>query len=438
MKYFYLSCFLSINMYCAGQEAMTFESCLDRAMRENLMIKSAELAERNALTQYRASYGMALPNLTADGESRSSRGKEIDNDTNLFVRDDLIWYEGTLNSYFTIFNGFTTINTIKRTKRELESNRSQLQNIRNDVTIELAQRFITILFLQEAIAANKEQISTSTKQLEMAELKFSQGAIPESEVFKIRAQKGTEEVALLNNENALAINTVALKQLMQMPLDQEITLLTPEVNLDKLVVDDRDPNEIVNQAVTIHPAYQKSIWDQKVAKSELALSRSARWPMLNMRLMYRSNYQADNDEIRFEDQLDDNTSKQVRFYLTIPIFNRFQTNADVKARKFQYKQAQVFTQIEYNRLSQQVVQAIQDARTARKKNEASAAAFDFTQRSLSADALKFEMGRINMTEFNTTKMLYNNAQAELIRSKYELLFNNALVRFYMGDTFRLE
>lgn len=421
----------------SAQEALTFDTCLDRAMKSNLMIKNAELAERSALAQHRASFGLALPTLTADGESRSSRGKEIDNDTNLFVREDLIWYEGTMNSYFTIFNGFNTINTIKRTKRELESNRSMVQSIRNDVTIDLAQRFITVLYLQETISAIEDQIKSSAKQLELAELKFEQGAIAEGEVFKIKAQKANEELALITNQNAWNANMVALKQLMNMPLQQEIVLIQPELDLDQNVLGEQDPNTMVDRAVVNHPAYLKSVWDQKVARSELALARAARLPVLTMRLMYRSNYQADNDEIRFEDQIDENTSKQVRFYLTIPIFNRLQTHAEVKAKKYEFKQAEVFRQMEYNRLSQQVVQAIQDAKTALKKNEASAMAFEFSQKSFAADTLKFEMGKINMTEFNTSKILYNTTQAELIRSKYELLFNNALIRFYMGETFHL-
>ena len=47
------------------------------------------------------------------------------------------------------------------------------------------------------------------------------------------------------------------------------------------------------------------------------------------------------------------------------------------------------------------------------------------------------MGKISITELNTSKILYNNTQADQIRSRYELLFNNALIRFYMGEAFTL-
>jgi outer membrane protein len=34
-------------------------------------------------------------------------------------------------------------------------------------------------------------------------------------------------------------------------------------------------------------------------------------------------------------------------------------------------------------------------------------------------------------------MNFNNSQAELIQAKYELLFNNALIKFYLGEKFVL-
>jgi len=68
-----------------------------------------------------------------------------------------------------------------------------------------------------------------------------------------------------------------------------------------------------------------------------------------------------------------------------------------------------------------------------KKNEASSKAFEFSEKSYQADALKFELGKINTNELNVTKASYNYSQAQLIQSKYELLYNNALIKFYLGE-----
>jgi outer membrane protein TolC len=102
-----------------------------------------------------------------------------------------------------------------------------------------------------------------------------------------------------------------------------------------------------------------------------------------------------------------------------------------------YRKSKVTTELERNRLSKEVLLAVNDAKTAVKKNEASAIAMEFSQKSYDADMLKFEVGKIGISELNTTKINFNSVQAELIQSKYELLFKNALIKFYAGEPFSL-
>lgn len=430
---------LLILTYTANaQEALTFDMCLERTLKNNLQLKAASFDENIARSQHRGSYGLMMPEITADAEGRNSWGKELDPDTNTFTRDDLRNYEGTVNANFNLFSGLAVHNTIKLARQEKELVRTNIRLLQNTLTIDLAQRFITILYLQEIIAANEAQIQSSTKQLELAQLKFDSGVIPESELFKIKAQKASEELTVLTNRNTLAENMISLKQLMNMPLETEIVLLKPELELNENVVSGESDLELTKKAVDIHPAFQASILEMKKARTELAIARSLRWPTLSMRLMYRSNYDPTiRDEVSFDDQIDMNTSKQIRFYLTIPIFTQFRNNLEIKTQKMLYRQSKVTSELERNRLSKEVLLAINDAKTAVKKNEASAIALEFSQKSYDADMLKFEVGKIGISELNLTKVNFNATQAELIQSKYELLFKNALIKFYAGEPFSL-
>lgn len=422
----------------AQQEALTFDMCLEKALSNNLQLKAASFDEKIALAHHRGSYGQLMPVITADGENRISWGKELDPDTNTFTNDDLRNFEGTMNANFNLFKGLAVHNTIKLARQEKELVRTNIQLLRNTITIDLAQRFITILYLQEIITANEQQIESSGKQLELAQLKFDAGTISESELFKIKAQKASEELMLLTHKNHLADNMVSLKQLMNLPLETEVLLLKPNLEINPGVIADGDEFGVVEKAVDIHPAFQASLLEMRKARTELAIARSLRWPTFSMRLMYRSNYDPTvREEIDFNTQLDANTSKQVRFYLTIPIFNQFKNNLEIKTQKLLYRQSQVTTQLERNRLSKEVILAINDAKTAVKKNESATIALDFTRKSYDADMLKFEVGKIGISELNITKINFNSAQADLIQSKYELLFKNALIRFYSGEVFAL-
>ena len=153
--------------------------------------------------------------------------------------------------------------------------------------------------------------------------------------------------------------------------------------------------------------------------------------------MIGTNYNIKEPLVPFQEQFDTNLSKGLRLNLTIPIFSQFENFAKIKISKLNYNQSIAETQIEQNRLSKEILKAITDTKTAIKKKESATIAFEFSRKSYEADLLKFGLGKININELNVTKMNFNTAQAELITSKYELMYNYALIKFYLGENFSL-
>jgi outer membrane protein len=420
-----------------GQDVLSFKDCLDLAFKNNLQLKSAANSEKIAKYQYTASYGKLLPNLFGSIDNRNSWGREIDPNSNLFVNTDIRNYVGYINANFNLFAGFSALNSIRMNKQEVRINQTNIKRVENAITIDLAEKFITILYLQDIILANQEQIKSSENQLELALLKFNGGTIAESEVFKIRSQKATEELNLLTNQNRLTDNMVSLKQLMNIPLEKEIILIKPILKLDSNIDISQSPYEIIEKAILVNPSYKMSLLREKKARAALAIARSSKYPLLSMRAQYGSNYTNTDEIFEFKDQLSNNEVNIFRLNLIIPIFAQMDNYSKSKTSKMLYKQAKVDTQITKNELSQEVMKAITDTKTSIKKTEASSIAFEFSEKSFQADALKFELGKININELNVTKATYINSQAQLIQSKYELLYNNALIKFYLGEAFSL-
>lgn len=420
-----------------GQDLLSFNACMNLALENNLALKNAYLSKEIQYNYYRSSFGKLLPSINGTVENKNSWGREIDPDTNLFVNKKIQNYSGDVEAEYNLFSGFSTINKIKSAKQDVISSDANVQKIKNEITIDLAQKFITILYLQEIILSNEEQIKSSEKQLELADLKFNSGVIAESEVFKIKSQKAIEELNLLTNKNHLTDNLISIKQLINISLERTITLLQPDLVLhDKL---DLDKNQyfLTRKAVEIHPSYVMRISNEQKMKTEVSIAKASLYPSLSLRLIVGSNYIIKDPFVSFERQFNTNFSKGLRFNLTIPIFNQFDNFSKIKNSKLQYNQSKIETLLEENRLSKEILKAITDTKTSFKKNESAAIAFEFSKKSYEADVLKFELGKININELNNTKMNFSTSQAELIQSKYELLYNNALIRFYLGEKFLL-
>jgi outer membrane protein TolC len=378
-----------------------------------------------------------LPIITGNVDNKHSWGREIDPTTNAFIDDNLKAYTGNLTALLTLFSGFYNLKAIKSAKQEVEINKALQQKIQNEITIELSQKFIEILYFQELIIANKEQILGSEKQLEFARLKFDSGVIAESEVFKIQSQKASEELVLVTNQNRLIISEIELKQLLNIPLERKIELIKPAFFVSEKSKLEENEYEITKKAVSINPSYSMSKWTESKAKTEIAMARSAKMPVLNLKYTYGSNFSDSDPLVSYNDQINNNLASVLKLSLIVPIFNQFETTFKIKQNKLSYEQAKLETKMEENRLSKVILQAINDAKASIKKQETSTIAYEFAKKSYEADLLKYELGKINSNDFNFTKSNYKNAQVELINSKYELLFNTGLLNFYLGEDFSL-
>lgn len=427
---------LQVNLVLC-QEKLTYKDCVNLAIKNNLSIKSASISEKIAVYKYRINVGQLLPIITGNVDNKYSWGREIDPTTNAFIDDNLKAYTGNMTGLMTLFSGFYNLKSIQSAKQEVEINKALQQKIQNEITIELSQKFIEILYFQELILANKEQILGSEKQLEFAKLKFESGVISESEVFKIQSQKASEELVLVTNENRLNLNEIELKQLLNIPLEKKIELIKPAFLVSEKSKLDENDYEITKKAVAINPSYSMSKWIENKAKTEIALARSAKMPILNLKYTYGSNFSDSDPLVSYNDQINNNLASVLKLSLIVPIFNQFETTFKIKQNKLSYEQAKLETKMEENRLSKVVLQAINDTKAANKKQETSTIAFEFAKKSYEADVLKYELGKINSNDFNFTKSNYKNAQVELINSKYELLFNTGILNFYLGEDFSL-
>ena len=427
---------LQVNLvYC--QEKLTYKDCLNLAIKNNLSIKSASISEKIAVYKQRTNVGQLLPIITGNVDNKYSWGREIDPTTNAFIDKNLKAYTGNVTGLLTLFSGFYNLKAIQSAKQEVEINKALQQKIQNEITIEISQKFIEILYFQELILANKEQILGSEKQLEFARLKFESGVISESEVFKIQSQKATEELTLVISENQLNLNEIELKQLLNLPLERKIELIKPAFLVSEKSKIEENEYEITKKAVVINPSYSMSKWIENKAKTDIALARSAKMPVLNLKYTYGSNFSDSDPLISYNDQINNNLASVLKLSLIVPIFNQFETTFKIKQNKLSYEQAKLETKMEENRLSKVILKAINDTKAANKKQETATIAYEFAKKSYEADVLKYELGKINSNDFNFTKSNYKNAQVELINSKFELLFNTGLLNFYLGEDFSL-
>lgn len=432
---FIFSIICSLCIQAQINNTFTLENCLKLALKNNLTIKNIEIQKQISTYQLKSKKSELLPYVSGIINNGYSWGRSIDPNTNSFTTTKFSSYNGGVSANILLFSGFSKLKNIKSFKYELEINKTEIQKIKNSITIDVAFKYITILYLKEIIKANKEQIKFSEKQVEIAQLKFNNGYISESDLYKIKSQKANEELTLTNNHNLLESNLLDLKLLLQLPLNKNIDLVEYNDSFFETSWLDENKYDLLNKAVKINPTYKISLLQTQKAKNDIGISRASFFPSLSLGSSINSIY-SDNIDFRFKDQIDNNLSYGINFSLTIPLFNQFQNKYAVKQSKAFFHKSKVQQRLEKNSVSKIILNAINDAKSAKKKYETSKQAYKYGMKSYEADLLKYKLGQINVNELNTTKNNYINSQSDLIQAKYEFMYSNAVVLFYMGEKFK--
>jgi len=146
----------------------------------------------------------------------------------------------------------------------------------------------------------------------------------------------------------------------------------------------------------------------------------------------------DFEQVEYTSQIDQNFGQVVGVNLSIPIYSRHRNRMNVERSELSILNAEIESRQQQQQLKTNVQRAIADTKAAFKSMnaaqrsvEAAEAAFENTQK-------RFDLGAINTLELTTARNTLDQARIDLIRSKYQYIFNLKTVDFYLGKALVLE
>ncbi len=420
---------LNLNTLSA-QDTFTLKKAIDMALEQNLQIKNQKLNEQYAQLALKDAKNKLLPTANGYLTGSSSWGRGIDPFTNTYINQNFNTYNGGVNANWNLFNGFYDVNNIKLQKQELASNKTMLQKVKNDITIDVILKYTNILYLQENQKVIQEQIQISKKNLELTLKKIEEGVAAKNERFKVQAQLDNENWNLVSVSNQLNQNILDFKQLLNISLEKDIFLKEMALSIPEM-----------QQACVSLP----NTWDASPAliskkigieKSKIAynMSKSSLYPSLNLGFNTGTTYSSFNRFMNFGEQVENNLNKSISLNANIPIFNQFQTRNKIKEASFNIQRVEIDYEIEKQKTHKSILQAMQNLQASDKKLVASKSSFQSSKMSFENDEIKYNVGKISTNELNMSKSTFFNASAALIKDKYEMIWNYYVLKIYANET----
>ncbi|MEE3245297.1 MAG: TolC family protein, partial [Bacteroidota bacterium] len=123
--------------------------------------------------------------------------------------------------------------------------------------------------------------------------------------------------------------------------------------------------------------------------------------------------------------------------LSVPIFNRGQTKANVQNAKINIEKANIALRTQEKELYNKVETAWRNARSSQEQLLAAEAARNAAKDSYELAQKQYEVGAINTTDLVLTQNTYSNAEQNYIQAKYLGILYAQLLQFYQGNEIKL-
>lgn len=449
----------------------TLQECVKIALDNNLNVRRSIYNVEGFKVGLFQSKMAFMPTLNAGSSYGQNYGRAVNPVTNQFINRDNNTINIQANSSLLLFNGLRLQNSFRQSIRDYEASEQDLEKAKNDVIINVVTLYVNVIFNQELYDNANFQLNSSQQQLERIKKQVAVGGLPKGDELNQEAQVATNEVNLINQENALNLSLLQLKQAMQIPGSTPMRVEVPDLQPQDLVLDE-DPNLLYEIALQSMPEIKSASLKVESAQLGLKASKGGLYPRLALNGSAASNYSSAQDVPRTtivgtttgstpvgtvtigsnqysvfgnepvtqvvsdgynqRDQLTDNLFKQVSLSLTIPVFNGWQNRAGVQRAAINHEIANINIQETKNVLRQTIETAYNDALAAAKSYSASLKQVRAREEAYRMAKQRFELGGINYFEYQISENDLFQAKSDLARGKYNFIFKKKILDFYQG------
>lgn len=444
-KNLYIALLVCLSLSATAQvKKWTLQECVEYAFKNNISVRQSELDLQTTEVAKKDALGNFLPSANVSAGHSWSIGL-TQNLSGILQQQTTQFTTAGLSTQVDIYKGLQNQMQMRRSKMAIVAGQYQLQKMKDDIGLNVANAFLDILFNKENLKVQQQQLQVDLEQAERAKQLLEGGQIPRGDLMDIEATVATDRQRVVQAENTLLISKLSLAQLLQLDDFANFDIADEEYNMENSEVFLQTPEAIYAKAREQRTEIKLAQANLDVAGEDVKIARAAYQPTLtgfyslNTRVTYADYTTFDeNGELisqsppPFWTQFRDNKGHSFGFQLNIPILNGFTTRNNVERAKISFERSKLAFEQQELDLERTIYQAYTDAQGALKAYDAAVSAADARALSLNYATERYGVGLINVFELNQAQALSVNAQSEVLRSKYEFIFRVKILEFYFG------
>ena len=434
--------FLTTLIY--GQKKWTLQECIDYAMQNNITLQQARLQKKSATEDRKQAESALFPSLSAStNQSVGYRpwlatGTTTVTNGTVNTKVNKTYYNGTygINASWTVWNGNQNHNQVKLDKVTEEQANLSIAETANSIQEKIAQLYVQILYMNEAIRVNKESLETSKKNEERGKQIVEVGKMSKADLTQLVAQRAADEYNIVEAESNLANYKLQLKQLLEITNDEAFDIEVPEATDEQALAEIPSLSNVYEKALTLRPEIQSSKLSLQSSELQMKIAKAGHLPTISMTGGVGTNT-ASMSSNEWSTQIKNNFDASIGASVSIPIFDNRKTKTAINKAQIQREQALLDIQDKQKQLYSTIEGYWLDANTNQQKFRAAQSTVNSEQASYDLLSEQFNVGLKNIIELMTGKDKLLTAQQNKLQSKYMTILDQQLLRFYQGEEMNL-
>ncbi|MGN6436836.1 MAG: TolC family protein [Agriterribacter sp.] len=460
-----LTCVVTVGGY-AQNGTLSLKQCVETALSNNIPVKQTGLLTEAAKADWTKAKANLLPDVNGNWGYGWNQGRAIDPFTNTYIDQQFSSSNAGVSAGLTLFGGLQLQNLIRQTGYAYHASEMEWQQSKDKLTLDVILAYLTVLNNEDTWRIMSEQTEVTRKQVERLTILVEKGATGSYMLSDMKGQLATDELATINNYNALQTAKLTLSQLMNIPYSKDMQLqrLTEGELLEMYPADAAGVFAVALQNLAMVKAVDLRV---KSAYKGYQVAKGGYYPFLRLNGSVGSNYSSvsntltpttieevatgdyvningdrtpvfkeqqnySSNKISYNSQLKNNIGTYVGLSLSVPIFNNLQVHTSVKKAKLQAKNTEYQAENTKVVLRQNIEKAHQDMLSSYERYKVLQEQVVQYKESFRSAEIRFNLGTIVSTEYLITKNNYDRARLNLTQTWYEYIFRTRILDFYQG------
>jgi outer membrane protein len=416
----------------AGQpRTITFDEAVKIALQQNGTLRQAVNAAALDTVAVRQQKMQFLPDVrfsttssgaydrTPAGSGASSALSHTSTALNAGVSSSLVVYNGGANGA-----------NLRAAQLQQSAGASDVERTRQSVVFTVASNYLSLIEAQEQLGVRRQTLASEQAQLEQIRSFVQAGRRPIADQYTQEAAVAAAQLAVVQAQNAVELGKVDLIQTLQLDPRGDYAFQAPAAGTGTSPVAGLDT--LLDQAFARRVDLAARQTELSATEQGVRAAQASRLPTVTVSAGYNTSMNSQNDLSVF-DQLNQRQGGSVSVGVSLPIFDRGNTAAEVQRARIAQDNARIALENQRQQVGLEVRRAYLDWTAAQQQLSAAQAQVAAAQQSLTATDQRYRAGVGTLVELTQARTALAQAQSQLVTARYNLVFQRTLVDYYVGN-----